>query len=93
MKFEFDFGLDLKRLEVTAKIRLESTMRVTFILDFIFGALPWYVGTLLLLFRRHGIDYQEKHGYIACEIKKQYALFDAKVVSKIRKGPVKGKIG
>ncbi|KAL9671704.1 hypothetical protein QQ045_009275 [Rhodiola kirilowii] len=49
------------------------------------------VGTLLLLFRRHGMDYQEKHGYIVCEIKKQYALFDAKVVSKTRKGPVKGK--
>ncbi|CAM8888134.1 hypothetical protein QQ045_027333 [Rhodiola kirilowii] len=41
---------------------------ILFILGFIFGAIPWYVGTLLLLFRRHRMDYREKPGYIACAI-------------------------
>ncbi|CAM8990479.1 unnamed protein product [Rhodiola kirilowii] len=54
---------------------------ILFILDFIFGAIPWYAGR----------NREKPAGYIACDIKKQCAVFDAKVVSSIRTGPVKGR--
>lgn len=37
-----------------------------FILGFFLGAIPWYIGLLLLVCGR--IDYREKPGYIACTI-------------------------
>ncbi|KAM0919523.1 hypothetical protein ACQ4PT_008145 [Festuca glaucescens] len=39
---------------------------VLFILGFIFGAIPWYVGALLLCFYRR--DHREKPGFIACAV-------------------------
>ncbi|GAV66448.1 hypothetical protein CFOL_v3_09958 [Cephalotus follicularis] len=37
-----------------------------FISGFIFGGIPWYLGTFILLFVR--TDYREKPGYVACTI-------------------------
>ncbi|KAK3424608.1 hypothetical protein EUGRSUZ_F01391, partial [Eucalyptus grandis] len=37
-----------------------------FILGFFLGAIPWYIGLLLLVCGR--IEYREKPGYIACTI-------------------------
>ncbi|XP_050214627.1 60S ribosomal protein L18a-like protein [Mercurialis annua] len=37
-----------------------------FILGFIFGGIPWYIGTFILLFVQ--VDYREKPGYVACAI-------------------------
>ncbi|XP_030552134.1 60S ribosomal protein L18a-like protein [Rhodamnia argentea] len=37
-----------------------------FIVGFFLGAIPWYIGLLMLLCGR--IDYREKPGYIACTI-------------------------
>ncbi|KAI6687105.1 hypothetical protein NL676_023933 [Syzygium grande] len=37
-----------------------------FIIGFFLGAIPWYIGLLILLCGR--IDYREKPGYIACTI-------------------------
>ncbi|XP_047061439.1 60S ribosomal protein L18a-like protein [Lolium rigidum] len=39
---------------------------VLFILGFIFGAIPWYAGALLLCFYRR--DRREKPGFIACAV-------------------------
>ncbi|KAM0858989.1 hypothetical protein ACQ4PT_047513 [Festuca glaucescens] len=39
---------------------------VLFILGFIFGAIPWYAGALLLCFYRR--DHREKPGFIACAV-------------------------
>uniref|UniRef100_A0A7N0VG29 60S ribosomal protein L18a-like protein n=1 Tax=Kalanchoe fedtschenkoi TaxID=63787 RepID=A0A7N0VG29_KALFE len=41
---------------------------VLFIMGFFFGAIPWYVGTLILIFSRRRLDYREKPGYVACAI-------------------------
>ncbi|CAM8983092.1 unnamed protein product [Rhodiola kirilowii] len=41
---------------------------VLFGIGFALGAIPWYIGTLFLLFRRHKMDGREKPGYIACAI-------------------------
>ncbi|PKI54287.1 hypothetical protein CRG98_025347 [Punica granatum] len=37
-----------------------------FIVGFFLGAIPWYIGLLILLCGR--IDYREKPGYIACTV-------------------------
>ncbi|XP_051224073.1 large ribosomal subunit protein eL20z isoform X4 [Lolium perenne] len=39
---------------------------VLFILGFIFGAIPWYAGALLLCFYKR--DRREKPGFIACAV-------------------------
>ncbi|KAM0919525.1 hypothetical protein ACQ4PT_008147 [Festuca glaucescens] len=39
---------------------------VLFILGFIFGAIPWYIGALMLCFYRR--DHREKPGFIACAV-------------------------
>ncbi|XP_038998107.1 60S ribosomal protein L18a-like protein isoform X2 [Hibiscus syriacus] len=39
-----------------------------FIIGFFLGAIPWYIGLLMLLCARERMDHREKPGYIACTI-------------------------
>uniref|UniRef100_A0A2P2IM72 60S ribosomal protein L18a-like protein n=1 Tax=Rhizophora mucronata TaxID=61149 RepID=A0A2P2IM72_RHIMU len=43
-----------------------------FIIGFILGGIPWYIGTFILLCIR--VDYREKPGYVACAIATVLAL-------------------
>ncbi|KAK8507441.1 hypothetical protein V6N13_141463 [Hibiscus sabdariffa] len=39
-----------------------------FIIGFFLGAIPWYIGLIMLVCTRDRMDYREKPGYIACTI-------------------------
>lgn len=42
------------------------TLVARFLTGFFLGAIPWYIGALILLFAR--VDYREKPGLVACMI-------------------------
>ena len=59
-----------------------------FIIGFFLGAIPWYIGALLLWCSR--VDYREKPGYVACTaaVSKQPVLHNScvmwSIINKIR---------
>ncbi|KAL2943416.1 60S ribosomal protein L18a-like protein [Bienertia sinuspersici] len=45
-----------------------------FIIGFILGGIPWYIGAIFLMCCKRGLDHREKPGYIACTIAAVLAL-------------------